>query len=1635
MLPILAVLALASAPQADDPRIAFGRATLDGALEQSLGPASYQVALEPALGREAYRITFASGEARIAGGDATGAMYGCFELAERVAARGMDAWKGHVEGRPWLVDRGLNLFLTLPWDEAKNEPVYDLGALTDGERWWFHSEDYWTTLFDLMARSRLDWLDLHGAYDLWTTRFPNLYAYFVASPSFPEVGVPGEIKRKNLAQLAHVIELAHARGVRVSLMSYEARFDVPHHQEVPYESSEANLYTYTREVVAATIRALPGLDAIGFRIGESGHGGEFFRCYGEAVAESGRDIPLTTRSWITRKAKVVPLARASTDFTVEIKFNGEQWGPPYPVAGGRVPNWYSYSFEDYLTDSSSVPGAEAPRRLWPGNVAAHDAPSERWPDQPYKVVWQVRANGTLRIFPFYEPTLVRRTIGSMKLGTASGYTVEPLNAYYPSSPRYYVADPADVAFDWIHQRDAMYLMLWGRLGYDPTVSDEVFDRAARDHLGVATSELVEAWKAASRVIPTAFGAYAIGPDHRDHAPELEWGGDTAAWIQGEPFDSHAVLPLRQELALRTTGARDGRRPIARVAQELEASALRLDAGSLAALAATAGPAAREVAAACAHLGSLARYYAGRFEMARLGAEHEARGLSQNERSLAHAAALSAAAGWGSLASAAQPSFYKPFPDRLRMGTASFHWKDAYDEVYAEVRRFQESVAPARDFSSRGGRAERSAGLPELVWRDDGDGNVECSLRSSDALSATAEAWLLEKPLPSSTFFHRVPFRGDRASFARTSAGHLLAADVLLGGELVRVPLATETTPYLVVPSQPGPTPTYYSSEEALAYLAPASLDPARHGLILIGTRAWNFHRSFDVATQRKLLDAVARGMTLLVLQQDYASGRYPLDWLPAKPSIASQATPAWDPSGALGLERVETADILWQPILASSDWQVHGNGGLASARHGQGTIWLCQARLLQRMHVPAAARNLKKLLELGGRERPVVLVDAGSEGARYATSAIPDLLNAYEIPFLTLGEVIAQAQGVAAVAPTPGRAWEDRVLEGRGTSLMRAFLERKVREMAERPVPATRAEMVERQAADRSELLRALGLDPLPERTPLAARITGTLQRDGYRIEKLIYESRPGMSVTAHLYLPDPLPHGKLPVIVNPHGHWQHKKSEPVVQSRAIAQALHGYLALVVDSPGHSFEGDAPIERRELGPHDDFALLLGSSNATAIYAWDMMRALDYLATRPEADTTRVGITGESGGGLATVYAFAADERFDVAVPVVYATSMAVSPHNGCPCNHVPGTLQIGDRADVLAIRAPAPVLMIGAQDDPEFPPQGTRRTGEKLAELWRLFGAEQAVAWKVFEGPHDYNRAMRELALGFFDRHLRGVGDGTPVSEPELHPEPATSPELRCFAEAPSMPTTMRDVARARLAAGGRGSWEDLVELNGGLPRAAEPTLEIVGQDPRAAGRSLVRVESEPGLVLPGILHRPSEDRWIGVLLLSEGGKQAAESEFELQELEGAGNTCLCIDVRGTGELAGLDPRLLAYLGESAAFGMGWDAAQAARALMPLCKKGVVVVGRGPLAALAAMHAALFEPRVQVFGLEGLREWADAFDERVNPLAIQPRADQAPPLERLRMLVTASDGHRAEWTFAGDSPADLAQMIHAHLGW
>ncbi|MBP1661009.1 MAG: gluconolactonase, partial [Candidatus Aminicenantes bacterium] len=945
-------------------------------------------------------------------------------------------------------------------------------------------------------------------------------------------------------------------------------------------------------------------------------------------------------------------------------------------------------------------------RLWPGNPVPGGG---TWPSQPYKVVWQVRANGTNRIFPVYNPRAVRQAVKSMPLGTASGFVVEGLETYYPKSPRYYTADPKDLYCDWVFQRDWMFLNQWGRLGYDPETPDGVFESMVADKFGSVAGPLAKAWNAASRILSTAFSAFSLGPDHRQHAVELEWGGDTAAYMAAGPFDAHVFKSAKEALAYEAIGGLDGRIPPSEAAARL--MALADEAAGVSAIPADSVPAAekkrfKEISTAVLQESRLGRYYAERLMATYRSGQAQAGNADAAGRASFHM--REAEKAWTELAGCA---FYKPFTERLRLRTNWHHWSNELTSVRGEAERLAGIAAPVSDPIPA---LAAAVPLPKLTL-EIGAEKVTLSLPAA----GVKRAWALVKPLPSTAVYRKAPMalKGDRFEyeFARENWGHSAAAEIDLDGRLVRVPGWDAEAPYLVVPSKTGPTPLIYSSEETMAFLDPAVLTPKKHGLLVIASQARDFFREYDIPVQRKILDPVRRGMTLVLMAQSFGQTRFALDWLPRPLRVEAGRPGVFDPAGFMKMAKVEDPDILRFVLQPSPGWKIAGNGGVASLEWGKGRIVVISARLIERVNVPAAAASLLAVLTSGGKNKPVVFVDAGTSPAEHATSILTDLMNAKSLPFLMLGEVIAGAQGTSATTPVPGKIDDDDLLaaEGlRGRAAVNAYLENKVKTAAAVPVPATREEFEKRREAGFADLFRGLGLDPMPPKTPLNARVTGILEGKGYRIEKIVFESRPNFYVTGHLYVPAGPAGARFPVIMNPHGHWEWKKQEPTVQSRLITQALRGYLAFIIDTPGWSYEGDRRIERRSDGTHNDLRYILGSTNATGVYVWDLIRALDYLETRPEADMTRIGLTGASGGGLATLYAFAADKRYTCAASVVYASSNEINPNNGCFCNHVPGALRIGDRADVLGLRAPAPILIIGAEDDGEFPKEGMVLSGE-----------------------------------------------------------------------------------------------------------------------------------------------------------------------------------------------------------------------------------------------------------------------------------------------------------------------------------
>src|SRR3954468_22827541 len=256
---------------------------------------------------------------------------------------------------------------------------------------------------------------------------------------------------------------------------------------------------------------------------------------------------------------------------------------------------------------------------------------------------------------------------------------------------------------------------------------------------------------------------------------------------------------------------------------------------------------------------------------------------------------------------------------------------------------------------------------------------------------------------------------------------------------------------------------------------------------------------------------------------------------------------------------------------------------------------------------------------------------------------------------------------------------------------------RKLRE-ADAP-PKAAADWEKRRVPLRDRVHAAIG--PTPEKPcDLEVRNLGTLERDGYRIEKIVFQSRPDVWVTATAYVPKLKDGAKVPAVLVVHGHWAGARRDPVVQARCLGLVKLGFFVLAVDAFG------AGERHPTIAPGAYHGALLGSTlwpaglTLLGVQVYDNRRAVDYLLTRPEVDGAKLGVTGASGGGNQTMYAGALDERLAAVVPVCSVGNyQAYLKAACCVCEVLPGALRFTEEGDVLGLAAPRALLVVSATQD------------------------------------------------------------------------------------------------------------------------------------------------------------------------------------------------------------------------------------------------------------------------------------------------------------------------------------------------
>lgn len=307
----------------------------------------------------------------------------------------------------------------------------------------------------------------------------------------------------------------------------------------------------------------------------------------------------------------------------------------------------------------------------------------------------------------------------------------------------------------------------------------------------------------------------------------------------------------------------------------------------------------------------------------------------------------------------------------------------------------------------------------------------------------------------------------------------------------------------------------------------------------------------------------------------------------------------------------------------------------------------------------------------------------------------------------------------------------------------------------------------------KANIQKAFG--PFPEKTDLNTRITGVLLRPDYKVEKIIFESRPGFKVTANLWIPTGIQE-PMPGVIGVCGHSTTGKAAEPYQAFAQGLCRLGFVVFMIDplGQGERLQSPRPDGQSRFGVGVREHLKAGNQQFLVgefigmWRAWDGIRALDYLLTRPEIDPNRVGITGNSGGGTMTTWLCGLEDRWTMAAPSCFVTSFCRNLENELPADTEqcpPNTLALGlDHVDYLAAMAPKPLILLAKEKD-YFDVRGTEEAYARLKKLYTLLGAADQVA--LFAGPtgHGYSIENREAMYGWFTQwsHMEKS-----VHEPEL---------------------------------------------------------------------------------------------------------------------------------------------------------------------------------------------------------------------------------------------------------------------------
>ena len=451
---------------------------------------------------------------------------------------------------------------------------------------------------------------------------------------------------------------------------------------------------------------------------------------------------------------------------------------------------------------------------------------------------------------------------------------------------------------------------------------------------------------------------------------------------------------------------------------------------------------------------------------------------------------------------------------------------------------------------------------------------------------------------------------------------------------------------------------------------------------------------------------------------------------------------------------------------------------------------------------------------------------------------------------------------------------------------------------------------------------------PFPAKTPLNAKIIRTLDKGDYRVEHIVYESQPGFYVTSSMFIPEGLK-GKAPVILYASGHTNAGYRYHPYQHLILNLVKKGFIVFAFDpvGQGERLEYYDPETAKSTvgGPTSEHsypgaqAFIAGSSQARYMI-WDGIRAVDYLLTREEIDTDRIGITGMSGGGTQCTFIAALDDRIKASAPSNFITSytrllQSIGPQDA-EQNLFNAVVRGLDYADLLEVRAPKPALVVTTTQD-FFSIQGARETVKEVSRIYKAYGKEGNFGMVEDDAGHTVTEKNREAIYAFFQKHLDNPGNSDDQEVDLL-----TDEEIR-VTKTGQISTSLGGESVYSLNK--KDAEKNIMKLTfsrtnpeGHIPGVLETAKKLSGYNEPSAiensvftGRIIAEgysvekyfMKGEGDYIIPYLLMVPDKPNNKGLIYLNPEGKSAdASAGGEMEWFVKQGFTILAPDLLGTGE-------------------------------------------------------------------------------------------------------------------------------------